>query len=175
MTENLDGEICPMCRENRLTLSENEIEVAYFGKVYLFSMTCNNCKYHRADVESDVQKEPVRYTFELSSPADLNVRVVKSSGATIKIPHVITMTPGNESTGYVTNIEGVLNRVKHIIETARDSDEDEETIKKARNLLNKLFRAKCGEEKLKIIIEDPSGNSAIISDKAEKTELKKFT
>jgi C4-type Zn-finger protein len=29
-----------------------------------------------------------------------------------------------------------------------------------------------GQEKLKLIIEDPSGNSAIISDKAVKSKLK---
>jgi C4-type Zn-finger protein len=32
--------------------------------------------------------------------------------------------------------------------------------------LKKIWNAKCGEAELTIIIEDPSGNSAIISEKA---------
>ena len=51
-------------------------------------------------------------------------------------------------------------------------EEDDELKQKAKNMLKKLFRVRCGEEKLKIIIEDPTGNSAIISDKAEKKTLK---
>ena len=33
--------------------------------------------------------------------------------------------------------------------------------------MKKIWKVKCGEEKLKIIIEDPSGNSGILSDKAK--------
>jgi len=173
MGEEITGETCPICNEKALKLIEEEREVPYFGKMFIFSMTCSSCKYHMADVESAEQREPMRYTFELSSQDELNVRVIKSSNATVKIPNVITITPGPASNGYVTNIEGILNRVKHSIETARDAEEDEEIKKKAKNLLKKLFRARCGEEKLKIIIDDPTGNSAIISEKAEKIQLKK--
>ena len=51
-------------------------------------------------------------------------------------------------------------------------EEDEESKKKAKNLLKKITRIIWGQEKQKIIIEDPSGNSAIISDKAIKGPLK---
>ncbi len=170
--EHIEHEPCPMCHEKSLALNEHETEVPFFGRVFLFSMTCPNCKYHVADVESIEQKEPSVYTFEISSVDDMKVRVVKSSSATVKIPHITTITPGPASQGYVSNIEGIINRVKHAIETARDSEEDDELKQKAKNMLKKLFRVRCGEEKLKIIIEDPTGNSAIISDKAEKKTLK---
>ena len=164
--------VCPLCRQKSLTLAERETEVPYFGKAYLFSMTCSNCKYHKSDVEFAEQKEPCKYTFEISSEEDMKVRVVKSSEATVKIPYISEITPGPASQGYVTNIEGVLNRVKYQIETLRDTAEDEEDRKKAKNLLKKLLNIMWGKEKQKIIIEDPSGNSAIISDKAEKSALK---
>ena len=172
MADTVDGEQCPMCHQKTLSLMEDETEIPYFGKVFLFSMNCKNCKYHIADVESAEQKEPAKYIFELSKVDDLNVRVVKSGSATVKIPHVTEITPGPASNGFVSNIEGILNRVKSAIETARDSEEGEDAKQKAKNLLKKLFRARCGEEKLKIIIEDPTGNSAIISDKAVKEKLK---
>ena len=170
--EQITGEPCPMCHEKTLTLMEREEEVPYFGKIYVFSMTCGNCKYHKADVESVERHEPCKYTFEISSEKDLKVRVVRSSEATVKIPHVTTITPGPASNGFVTNIEGILNRVKHGIEAARDAEDDPAAKKKAKNLLKKLTKVMWGQEKLKIIIEDPSGNSAIISDKAVKSKLK---
>lgn len=162
---------CPLCHQNALVLNERETEVPYFGKVYLFSMTCSSCKYHKADVESVEQKEPCKYTFEISSEEDMKVRVVKSAEATVKIPHITTITPGPASQGFVTNIEGILNRVKYQIESVRDSSEDDEDKQKAKNLLKKLLKIIWGQEKQKIIIEDPSGNSAIISDKAVKEPL----
>ena len=163
---------CPLCHEKTLILTEREVEVPFFGKLYLFSMTCNSCKYHKADVEAIDQKEPVKYEFEILKEDDMKVRVVKSSEATVKVPHISTITPGPASQGYITNIEGILNRIKYQIETLRDTAEDEEDKKKAKNMLKKLTRIMWGQEKQKIIIEDPSGNSAIISDRAVKSSFK---
>ena len=66
----------------------------------------------------------------------------------------------------------VLKRVKHAIEIARDNAEDDSEKTKAKNLLKKLGKVLWGQEKIKIILEDPTGNSAIISDKAVKEPMK---
>ena len=170
--QDFEHQPCPLCNEKTLILTERETEVPYFGRVLLFSMTCNSCKYHKADVEATEQKEPVKFEFEISSEDDMKVRVVKSSEATVKLPHIATITPGPASQGYVTNIEGILNRVKYQVESAKNMEEDEEDKKKAKNLLKKILNITWGKEKQKLIIEDPSGNSAIISDKAIKSSLK---
>jgi len=170
--DTLENQPCPLCHQKTLSLMEKETEVPYFGKAYVFSMTCSNCKYHKADVEALEKKEPVKHTFEITSEKDMNVRVVKSSEAIVKIPHITTITPGAASQGFITNIEGIFRRVKHQTEVLRDNSEDKNDRKKAKNLLKKITNIMWGREKSKIIIEDPSGNSAIISDKAEKTPLK---
>ena len=54
----------------------------------------------------------------------------------------------------------------------RDAADEEDVRKKAKNLLKKLWRVECGDEQLKIVLEDPSGNSAIISEKAVVTKIK---
>ena len=171
-TDELDKQPCPICSQKALTLMEREEEIPYFGKVYIFSMNCSNCKFHKADVEAIEEKEPAKYTIEISGEEDIKIRIVKSSEATVKIPHVTTITPGPASIGYVSNIEGILNRVKHQIEVLRDESEEKSDKKKAKNLLKKLQKVMWGQETLKIIIEDPSGNSAIISDKAVVEKLK---
>jgi zinc finger protein len=173
MTERneLTSETCPVCKNKTLTLSELDREVPYFGKVYVFSMSCSHCKYHKADIEAAEKHKPAKFTIDIESEEDLSIRIVKSSQATIRIPHVTTITPGPASNGYVTNVEGIFNRVKQEIESARDQAEDNEDRKKAKNLLKKLQKIMWGQHKQRFIIEDPTGNSAIISDKAVKSRL----
>jgi len=172
-TNQLKGQPCPFCNTKNLTLTETEQDVPFFGKVYLFSMDCSNCKYHKSDIEAAEVHEPAKYTIDVNSKEDLNIRVVKSSEAVVKIPHVGSIEPGPASNGYITNIEGLLNKFKEQIENLKENADDEEDKKKARKLLKKLNRVAWGSEKVKITIEDPTGNSAIISDKAVKVKLKK--
>lgn len=169
--EILEGQPCPICHKPTLALTEAGMEVPYFGRMFVFSMSCSSCKYHKADVEAAEKHDPAKWTVEVSGGDDMKIRVVKSSTATVKIPFVTTIEAGPASNGYVTNVEGILNRVKRILEDLRDNAEDKSERKKAKNILKKLQKVVWGNEKLKIIIEDPEGNSAIISDKAAKGKL----
>lgn len=172
--DKIDKQKCPMCGKNTLTLLEDQIEVPYFGKCFILSMKCSSCSYDVSDVEAEQAKEPTRYTIETSSEKDMKIRIVKSSYAIVKIPTFkITIRPGPASIGYISNIEGLLNRVKGILESQRDSAEENSAKKTAKNLLKKLWKVTLGDLKVKIIIEDPTGNSAIISDKAKVEKLKK--
>ncbi|MBU1112026.1 MAG: ZPR1 zinc finger domain-containing protein [Nanoarchaeota archaeon] len=166
----IKGQECHLCGKKTLTLREEEVDVPHFGRVFIFSMQCDSCNFRKADLEPAEQKDPATYTFEIDSEDDLNIKVVKSAEATLKIPRIITIEPGPASEGYITNIEGDIERVKKIIQSAMDSEEDHDAKKKAKNLIKKLNNAQLGREKLKIIISDPTGNSAIISDKAQKSK-----
>jgi len=167
----MGGQECPICHKKTLTLTEGGSEVPFFGKMYIFSMSCESCNYHKADVEAAEKHDPAKWSIEISGEADLKTRIVKSSTGTVKIPFVTTIESGPASNGYVTNIEGIINRVKKILEDLRDNSEDKAERKKAKNILKKLQKVIWGEEKLKIIIEDPEGNSAIISEKAVKGKI----
>jgi len=174
--EKLEKQPCPFCHQKTLTLTQEETDIPYFGKTFVFSMDCSNCKYHKSDVEAMELKDPVKITFTIESEKDMNIRVVKSAAATIKIPQMrMDVRPGPASDGFITNIEGVLDRFEKIIEEERDNSDDDTVKKHAKNLLKKLRKVKWGDIPLKIVIEDPSGNSAIVSDKAviEKLKIKK--
>jgi len=170
--EKLEKQPCPVCNKDTLTLSQEETDIPYFGKTFIFSMVCSNCDYHKSDIEAAEAKDPVKVMFVVENKKDLNVRVVRSSEATVRIPHVGDMEPGPAAEGFVSNVEGLIERFKKQIETLRDSAEEDEDRHKAKNLLKKLQRVIWGDEQLKIVIEDPSGNSAIISDKAVVEKLK---
>jgi zinc finger protein len=171
ITATLKDQPCPVCNQKKLALTEAETEVPYFGKLFVFSMTCENCKYHKSDVEAAEQREPCKYVFEVSGKEDLQIRVIKSSEATVKFERVGSIEPGPASEGYVTNVEGLIQRIKEQIEKVRDLEEDEDAKKKAKNLVKRLQNVLWGSERLKLTLEDPSGNSAIISEKAKRSKL----
>ena len=178
MQETIKGETCPTCFKKKLSLTEEEMDIPFFGKTFLFSMDCEACGFHKSDLEAEEPKEPCRLTFTIEKEEDMKVRVVKSSEATIKVPQLrMSVTPGPASEGYISNIEGVLTRFEKVIEGEKESCEEEDAKTTAKNLLNKIRKAKWGEMPLKIIIEDPSGNSAIISERiqTEKLNLEKKT
>src|SRR3989344_2663094 len=150
--DQLKNQPCPICHANKLTLLEEEYNIPHFGKCYLMAMNCGGCGYKVSDVESEEQKEPSKLTFEVKNKKDLNVRVIKSGHATVKIPTLkMSAEPGAASEGYISNVEGVIQRLK------------------------KMWKVELGEVSIKIVIEDPSGNSAILSDKTviEKLKVKK--
>jgi zinc finger protein len=163
----IDKQPCPMCHNNTITLREMQRDIPYFGICYIFSMDCSSCNYHMADVEVENASKPVKYSLEIENENDLAIRIVKSSRAKIKVPRLIEITPGPISNGYVTNVEGILNRIKKVIEAKKD-DEDPKVRKKAKNQVKKIQRVLWGREKLTLTIEDPTGNSAIVSEKAKK-------
>ncbi|MGM5483573.1 MAG: ZPR1 zinc finger domain-containing protein [Nanobdellota archaeon] len=171
----MEGQNCPACGKKTLTLMEQEMEVPYYGKLFLFSMDCSNeeCLYHQADVEAEKGQGPVKIEYEIDSEEDMNVRVIKSSSATIKLPRIMTIEPGPVSNGYITNIEGILNRVKTMLENSRDSSEDKSESKKCKNMIKKIQNIMWGHDNIKMTIEDPNGNSSIISEKAKITKKKK--
>lgn len=169
--DEITGETCPICGEKTLTLMETSREIPFFGVCYIFSMDCSSCKYHKADVESEEDRGKVQYTFTIESEEDLKVRVIKSSNASVKLGSLGTIESGEAANGYISNIEGILKRMQRQIEHVRDAasaEGDKATAKKAKNHLKKITRVLWGQEPLKIILKDPTGNSAIVSDKAEK-------
>ncbi len=173
--DKLEKQKCPVCLKDTLTLTEDSSEIPYFGRVFIFSMKCEDseCNYHMSDVETEEKKDPTRYTLEVNSEKDMSIRIVKSSNGSVKIPQLkMSMEPGVASIGFVSNVEGLLDRFKKVIEDERNVTEDDEIKDNAKKLLKKIWKVKLGELPIKIIIEDETGNSAIISDKAKIEKLK---
>lgn len=171
----LKGQVCPGCNRKTLTLIETQMEIPYFGLAYIFSVDCESdeCDYHMADVEFEKNQGPIRIDYEITKEDDLKLRVVKSGSATVKLPRIMTIEPGPASNGYVTNVEGILNRVKKMLENVRDEADDKTARKKAKNQLKKIQDVMWGNDKIVLTIEDPNGNSAIISPDAKIKKLPK--
>ena len=114
----------------------------------------------------------MEHKFCISTKSDLTVRVIRSTSATIYIPELrITIEPASASEAIISNIEGILVRVRSAVEQAGSFAEDSNKKEKAKQLLKKIDQLSSGEGSATIIIKDPMGNSGIISEKTKTREL----
>ena len=164
---------CPLCHKD-LVMSWQRDDIPYFGDVMYISAKCE-CSFRFADTMILSSKEPMRYEMSVEAPEDLNARVIRSTSGTIRIPEMgIIIEPGTASESYISNIEGILQRVQSVIMTASKwVKEDEDKFARSQELMHMLEEVIESRKKITIIIEDPLGNSAIISKKAVATKLSK--
>lgn len=160
---------CPVCGKE-LSTSWVKDDIPFFGEVMHITSLCE-CGFRYADTLILAEREPVRYELRIKSKEDLNARVVRSTSGTIRIPELGTdIEPGPASESFVSNIEGVLDRVEGILRNVMLWDEKDKT-RRAKELLRTIEKIKTGEYEVTVIIEDPLGNSAIIAEDAIKRKL----
>ena len=164
---------CPQCSvEESLTMLTISSEIPYFGEHTQITVLCDKCGWKHTDfIPSDGEK-PGFSSLVIDSEKKNAARVVRSSSCTIRIPELdLEVSPGGSSSGYVTNIEGVIKRFENAIETIiRGSDEDQDS-EIARQILERLRKVKEGEENVRLELLDPRGRSQIIHHDAESREL----
>ena len=163
---------CPICRgKNTLEMTSKTEKIPYFGEIMESTLLCAECGYKHSDTICLEQKEPVRYSLEINKD-NINTRVVKSQTATLSIPELgLKVEPGPKSQGYVSNVEGVLNRFESAIATAIGWAEEEEIKANALKILEKIDNLKNGDEKATLVVEDPFGHSIIVNDAAKHRKL----
>ena len=163
---------CPACAtEGTATSIMKEIEIPHFGKVLETTIQCKKCGFKHSDVIALEQNDPAKYTLKISKET-LSVRVVRSQSATVTIPELgMKVEPGPKSEGYVTNVEGVLIRFEGAIKKALQLFEDEESQKNGKNTLAEIQELIKGNSTATLIIDDPFGQSNIVSDDVEISEI----
>lgn len=136
-------------------------------------VTCSACKFKHADVMHLGKHAPMRYEFRITSDVDMMVRVIRSSTGAIKVPELgVTVTPSSGSEGYVSNIEGVLDRIEAVIKLAvKNADPTRRRCGEAK--LKKIKHIRHGEKTANLILMDPFGHSAIIGERVKKRGLTK--
>ena len=163
---------CPACGiEGKAKSIMKELEIPHFGKVLETSIQCPECGFKHNDIIALEQNDPAKYILEINKNT-LTVRVVRSQSATVSIPEAgIKVEPGPKSEGYVTNVEGMLNRFEDAVKKALQLFDDEESQKNGKNTLDHIQELKNGNKTATLIIQDPFGQSNIVSDKVEILEI----
>jgi zinc finger protein len=155
---------CPCCSTETEYLYKTE-NIPYFSDILIISAVCPACGYKFVDTQLLKHGEPARYTVAVESETDLAVRVVRSMSASIEIPELgVRIDPGPQCQGFISNVEGVLDRIEEVVKGAlRWGNELEK--ENAAALLADIAKVKIGAFPVTLILEDPNGNSGIIADK----------
>ena len=165
----------PSCDSDHVVISQTEYNMEHFGTVLFNTTKCSKCGYRHTDVLSLEKREPIRIQAKINSLADLDIKVIKSGTATISIPEFgATITPGPNSEGFVTNVEGVLSRVEDAL-TFMLSSADAEHVKLGQKILDKICNARNAEPRFIMILEDPLGNSSLVASDPSKIEKRRLT
>ena len=165
---------CPECLEDdALIMLAMSSEIPYFGEHTQITVICESCGWKHTDfIPSDGEK-PGYSSLIVDNTEKCSARVVRSSACTIRIPELdLEVSPGGSSSGFVSNIEGVINRFEDAVGSIiRGSAEDETVLDASLELLEGLRKMKNGESEFLIELLDPRGRSQIIHDEATIREL----
>ncbi len=139
--------------------------IPFFGEVMHITSLCG-CGFRYSDTLILTQHEPVHYEMKVKCIDDLDARVVRSTSGTIRIPELgVDIEPGPASESFISNIEGVLERVEEVLGMVTRWGEEDKT-GRAQEILSVIEKTRDGKHEITVVIEDPLGNSAIIAEKA---------
>lgn len=148
------------------------LDIPYFGDALQTTVLCLHCSFRHADLILMKEGPPVRYEMRIEGPADLAARVVRSSQGTIRVPEIGALVePGLRGEAFVSNAEGVLHRVRDAVAFVHRNADTDGARARAERALARIHAMIRGEEPFTLILEDPTGNSAILHEKARKTAL----
>ena len=160
------------CGSQGLDYSTSILDVPYFKEVVSTQVVCHSCKYRHNDVFIVTEREPQRYEYRIKEPTDLNVRIIRSTSGTLEVPELgIKVEPAGMSEAFITNIEGVINRMEDAVNIAINSSKDKEALKRGKDILDTVQAIKTGKKEASLILEDPMGNSAIIPPEEKEGQL----
>ncbi len=175
---------CPTCKnEGSLKLLSMSSEIPYFGEHTQITLSCEHCGMRQTDFIPSEERGALSFSLSIEKVEHLQARIVRGSSGTVRIPELdLEVSPGTQSTGYVSNVEGVVNRFIDIIrmmmrqirtEIEDGNDEAEQNLDKLFQLEMALMALAKGEllGDLSLEILDPKGHSIIGHDDAVKKEL----
>ena len=170
---------CPMCHdEDNLRMIAHVDEIPYFGEHTQVTVLCHSCGWRQTDFIPAEGRKPGASTLVISEPEHLRSRVVRSSSCTVRIVELdLEVKPGSSSTGYVSNVEGVIDRFMDVIimvtRQAYAEDAEMSDIKKLQEMHTTLLELKEDPIPNSITLEllDPNGHSQILHADAELREL----
>tara|TARA_X000000368_G_C23051690_1_gene721736 strand:+ start:1776 stop:2378 length:603 start_codon:yes stop_codon:yes gene_type:complete len=179
MVESRLEQDCPICfSDGTLKMIAHSSEIPYFGEHTQITMVCEGCGWKVTDFIPADGKKPGAWSLVVDSEGHMNTRVVRSSSCTIRIGELgLEVSPGGSSTGYVSNIEGVLNRFEDAVGTIRRQSERDnegaEILARCDEMLASIESVRKGEASVTLELLDPVGHSQILHEDAISREIGK--
>ena len=170
---------CPICKvEGQVAMMTHIDEIPYFGEHTQVTVLCHACGWRQTDFIPAEGRKPGASTLVISEPDHLKARVIRSSSCTVRLIELdLEVNPGTASTGYVSNVEGVIDRFMDVIimvtRQAYTEDAEMSDIKRLQEMHTTLLELKEEPIPQAITLEllDPNGHSQILHHDAKNREL----
>ena len=178
---------CPVCSSSgNVNMIAHVDEIPYFGEHTQVTILCHDCGWRQTDFIPAEGKKAGGWSLVVDVEEKLAARVIRSSSCTVLIPELdLEVKPGSSSTGYVSNVEGVLHRFKEIITMVErdlskqfleaDTEEREELMAQMSTLQHMtLTLGNLGgpsAEAVTLVLLDPHGHSMILHPDAKERDL----
>ena len=170
---------CPVCNEEgEVNMMTHIDEIPYFGEHTQVTIMCNSCGWRQSDFIPAEGKKPGGCSLIINKPEHIRSRVVRSSSCTVRIKELdLEVKPGSSSTGYVSNVEGVIDRFMDVIvmvtRQAYVEDSNISDIKTLEEMHTTLLELKEDPIPTPVTLEflDPNGHSQILHEDAVMREL----
>jgi zinc finger protein len=152
---------CPACSSNLYSITYST-EIPIEGRITIQTYVCHKCLYKHNSIFYEDRENPKRITMKISEPHDMNVLVYRSPNAVLAIPEIkAEIAPGEESSGELTTVEGILLTISEKLDLMFDAESQE-----FKNIRQTLDLAIDSRAEITLIIEDWTGKSKIESEKA---------
>ncbi len=167
---------CTICGyDEGLSMLAHTEEIAYFGEHTQITLTCPGCGWRQTDFIPAEAREGSCQTYLIDSIDDLKVRVIRGSACTVRLLELdLEVRPGSHSTGYVSNIEGVLNRFQDVIDMVDRQaaiEANEEDIVGLAKLTQAMIEIREGQRETTLQFLDPHGHSMILTENVQTRPL----
>ena len=167
---------CIVCGfDEGLSMLAHTEEIAYFGEHTQVTLTCPGCGWRQTDFIPAEAREGSCQTYCIDSIDDLQVRVIRGSACTVRLLELdLEVKPGSHSSGYVSNIEGVLNRFQDVIDmVGREAatEGNKQAIAELAGLTQAMMEIREGERQVTLELLDPHGHSMILTENVQTRSL----
>lgn len=178
---------CPVCSvSGQVKMISHIDEIPYFGEHTQVTLLCDACGWRQTDFIPAEGKKAGAWSMVIDSDEKLTARVVRSSSCTVVLPELdLQVNPGTSATGYVSNVEGVLQRFREVIDMVeRDLLSDVEALDEGTRTTvtehlatlqgMKLAIGQLGNPEsnpLTLVLLDPHGHSMILHPEAKERDL----
>lgn len=167
---------CPICsKSGQLKMISDINDIPYFGEHTQVTLMCNDCGWRQTDFIPAEGKKAGASSLFISGEEELRARVVRSSSCSISIPELeLEVNPGTSSPGYVSNIEGVIDRFIQVVEMVLKDLDDPTQVGAATRILLVLYEVKEGRGSgITVELLDPHGHSMVLHENTVNRELTK--
>ena len=160
-----EGALCMVCGGKGVS-RVLPTTIPYFREVAICYFRCDDCGFKNSEVmdTSVVQEQGLETTLRVTKASDLNLQVIKSNSASVRLTELDFEIPHATQKGVMSTVEGILTTARDALREHQDArrEQDPGLAAKVDSFIAELTMYAAGMSfPFTVVLYDPSGNSHI--------------